>query len=125
MKTRTFLAAVALVFVASSCAKEVAEAPAKLSEMTFTAGIDTRTVLTASYGVEWVANNSISVFDGVGNQQFTASLFPWSLLSPVLPVSPVPPMQAPPSITDSIPTALLPPALQVSSQPHFPPHRLL
>jgi len=73
MKTRTFLAAFALVFVAASCAKEVAEAPAKLSEMTFTAGIDTRTVLTASYGVEWVANNSISVFDGVGNQQFTTS----------------------------------------------------
>ena len=57
------MAAVALAAV--SCAKEMDNTEsAVLSQMSFTAGYTTRTVLAEGYAVNWVAGNSISIFDG-------------------------------------------------------------
>jgi hypothetical protein len=66
------MAAVALAAV--SCAKEMDNTEsAVLSQMSFTAGHTTRTVLAEGYAVNWVAGNSISIFDGAGNRQFSTT----------------------------------------------------
>ena len=61
---------IALAAVAVSCAKDSTPVNDPAGEKVFTAGISTKTELVGGNAVHWVANDKISLFDGVANREF-------------------------------------------------------
>ena len=64
---------IALAAVAVSCAKDSTPVNDPAGEKVFTAGISTKTELVGGNAVHWVANDKISLFDGVANREFTTT----------------------------------------------------
>lgn len=61
---------IALAAAAVSCAKDSTPVNDPAGEKVFTAGISTKTELVGGNAVHWVANDKISLFDGVANREF-------------------------------------------------------
>ena len=61
---------IALAAAAVSCAKDSTPVNDPVGEKVFTAGISTKTELVGGNAVHWVANDKISLFDGVANREF-------------------------------------------------------